>query len=263
MDVQPRQKLSTTARWRRAIAPVGRWLTLLCLGICLTGCIQSEIGVDYQGQHHGEITQQIHLDQSLTRFGAAATQTWLAQIEQRTKLLGGRFQHPSADEVVVTIPFHNGAELEAKFNQFFQPSSPSAAAEPSIELPDVPSHFRLQERNFLLLLRNRVEYEVDLRSLTLLAANGNPIVTPNSLLTAQFRLTTPWGARRLEDTDSHPPSENPLIWQLHPGEVNRLNAVFWVPSPLGIGTLVIILLVVGGMVLQTWLFPAYPVDPSD
>ncbi|NJN87191.1 MAG: DUF3153 domain-containing protein [Leptolyngbyaceae cyanobacterium SL_7_1] len=158
------------------------------------------------------------------------------------------------------IPFNNGAELEEKFNQFFQPSAPTPSAEQAIELPEITSHLRLHETNFLLLLRNQIDYEIDLRSLRVLSRDDSPLGNANSLLNAQFRLFTPWGARRLEETGAEPP-ENPLTWQLQPGKVNHLNAVFWVPSPLGIGTLVIILLVAIGIFLQSWLFaPAPPFE---
>ncbi|NJN87190.1 MAG: hypothetical protein HC881_13935 [Leptolyngbyaceae cyanobacterium SL_7_1] len=80
---------------RRAIALGGQWLALLWVSLCLTGCIQYDIGIDYQGQNHGEIIQQIYLDDSLTRFGAVATETWLNQMEQRAKALGGRFRRVS------------------------------------------------------------------------------------------------------------------------------------------------------------------------
>lgn len=233
----------------RAIAILGRYLGFLWLSLCLSGCIRYDLGINYQGQHRGEIVQQLHLDDSLTRFGYAATQAWLEPIEHRAKTLGGRLQHQADETITITIPFNNGAELETKFNQFFQPNAQAEPTQAVIDLPEITAHLRLHESNFLLLLRNQLEYEVDLRSLGVLSADGSPIVDSGSFLNAQFHLTTPWGAHRL-DAILSPASENPLLWQLKPGEINRLNAVFWVPSSLGIGTVVIMLLVAIGIYLR-------------
>jgi hypothetical protein len=54
-----------------------------------------------------------------------------------------------------------------------------------------------------------------------------------------------------------------LVWKLKSGAENHLEAVFWVPSPLGIGTVAIVLLVIGGIFLRAQLFPAIPLTQVD
>jgi len=103
--------------------------------------------------------------------------------------------------------------------------------------------------------RNQLNYELDLRSLAVLSAKGSIIVSPGSLLDLQFSLQTPWGANILDvgdntitpqiDEDGHL-----LVWTLIPGQLNRLGVVYWVPSPLGIGTIVIVLLISSGFYVK-------------
>jgi hypothetical protein len=51
------------------------------------------------------------------------------------------------------------------------------------------------------------------------------------------------------------------MWTLKPGQLNHLEAVFWLPSPLGIGTLVIVLLVLGGFYLKYKSLPGVVTKP--
>ena len=47
-----------------------------------------------------------------------------------------------------------------------------------------------------------------------------------------------------------------LVWKLKPGEINYLEAVFWIPSPVGIGAVIIALFVAAGISLKYQLLPA-------
>ncbi len=105
----------------------------------------------------------------------------------------------------------------------------------------------------MLIERNRLRYDLDLRSLGVLSSDGNVLISPGSLISLEFRLKTPWGARSVASDKTIPQLRQEggeLIWQLVPGEVNHLEAVFWLPSPLGIGTLVIVFLVLLGTYLK-------------
>ncbi|MEM6403365.1 MAG: DUF3153 domain-containing protein, partial [Cyanobacteria bacterium P01_D01_bin.116] len=46
-----------------------------------------------------------------------------------------------------------------------------------------------------------------------------------------------------------------LSWKLKSGQLNHLEAVFWLPSPIGIGTLLIVLFVVLGFYFRYSFMP--------
>jgi len=247
----------------KILRPLRILLVVLLIPLLLSGCVKYDVAVHFAGQHHGEIVQHIKLGERLTNFSSSQTTEWLRSIERRAKKLGGRTKHLGNQDIIVTIPFNNGAELSSKFNQFFNPAvkkdSPSRAAE-TINLPNFDSQFLLTQDNFFLVQRNRLSYDLDLRSLGVLSENGDIVVSPNSLLDLQFSLETPWGAKDIEDSangimpksydDGHQ-----LLWQLQPGQLNHIEVVFWLPSPLGIGSIVISLLVAGGVYLKYKSFP--------
>ncbi|MGC8714928.1 MAG: DUF3153 domain-containing protein, partial [Leptodesmis sp.] len=80
-------------------------------------------------------------------------------------------------------------------------------------------------------------------------------VSPANLIQLEFQLETPWGARNYYGDGMNRPrilqQGRQLIWSLIPGKQNVLEAVFWLPSPLGIGTVGIILLVALGIFLKS------------
>lgn len=238
------------------------WVILLP-ALLLSGCVQYNVGVNFEGQHHGVIVQHIKLGEQLTSFSHEQAQEWLKSIEQRARQLDGKTKRVSDQEVTVKIPFSNGTELESKFNRFFYPGatqkSATKAGEP-MDLPTLDSKFNLNQGNWFLVQRNHLSYDLDLRSLGVLSSKGNVIVSPSSLLDLQFSLETPWGARSVNQgenairpavyADGHQ-----LVWKLQPGQMNHLEAVFWLPSPLGVGTVAIVLLVLGGFYLKYKALP--------
>lgn len=242
---------------------------ILLSSLLLSGCVQYDVGVNVEGQHRGAIVQHIKLGEKLTSFSNEQATEWLRSIERRAKELEGKTKRLSDDEIVVTIPFNNGKELESKFNQFFNPvakKQATAKASEAVDLPKLDSKIRINQNNFLLMQRNTLIYDLDLRSLGVLSANGNVIVSPNSLLDLKFNLETPWGARSINKGDNAIRPEvhdngHQLVWTLQPGQLNHLEAAFWVPSPLGIGALVIVLLVVGGFFLKYQSFPGQLSSP--
>lgn len=246
-----------------------RLLWLMLLGsLLLSGCVQYEVGVNFDNPNHGEIVQHIKLGERLTSFSGDSAQEWLNSIERRARQLQGKSRR-SDQEVTVTIPFNNGAELEAKFNEFFNPvgkkNSELATSKPS-ELPNIDSQLSLTQNNFLLLLRNRLSYDLDLRSLSLISTNGNLLVSPGEILELEFSLNTSWGARSVETADNAIRPESyqlgrQLVWKLQPGQINHLEAVFWLPSPIGIGTVVIALFVAAGIYLRYNFMPDPTIQP--
>ncbi len=243
------------------ICPTRLWL-VFGASLLLSGCVEYDVGVTFNNPHRGEIVQHIKLGERLTSFSGDSAQEWLTSIERRVRQLQGKTKRVSNEEITVTIPFNNGAELEAKFNEFFNPVEKTDGATTTEELPTIDSKLRLNQNNLLLLLRNRLSYDLDLRSLSLISNNGNVLISPGSIFELEFSLNTPWGARSVEtDHAIHPESYHKgkqLVWTLKPGELNHVEVVFWLPSPIGIGTVLITLFVAAGIYLRYTFMP----DPT-
>lgn len=249
---------------RRLLAQTRLLWSIILASLLLAGCVQYDVGVNFDSPNKGEIVQSIKLGERLTAFSSETAQEWLNSLERRAKQLQGSTKRISDKELTVTIPFNYGAELEQKFNQFFNPTEKGKEkpfTTSSADLPEIKSHLSLRQNNFLLFLRNRLSYDLDLRSLSLLSAQDNIlIIDPGSLLNLEFRLNTPWGARIIskgENTISPESLQNghQLIWKLQPGQLNHLEAVFWLPSPLGIGAVAIALFVAAGIYVKNNLLP--------
>ncbi|OKH59252.1 hypothetical protein NIES2130_10195 [Scytonema sp. HK-05] len=237
------------------------WVVLLT-SLLLSGCVNYNVGVNFGSGNGGEFVQHIKLEEKLTSFSGDSVYEWLNSIERRARKLEGKTRRLSQQEVIVSIPFSSGRELQTKFNEFFHPNgnqtSESVESESNSELPKIDSNLLVFQNNFLLLVRNRLIYDLDLRSLALISSNGNVLANAGSILDLDFSLNTPWGARSVENTENAIlPEKNghQLIWKLKPGELNHIEVVFWLPSPLGIGTLLIILFVWAGFYLRYTFMP--------
>ncbi len=235
---------------------------LLLASLLLSGCVHYEAGINFDNPNRGELVQHIKLAERLTSFSGDSVYEWLNSIERRARQLEGKVRRVSNEEIIVTIPFSNGQELQTKFNEFFNPKinqkTEAVKGISDSELPKIESNLLLYQNNFLLLVRNRLIYDLDLRSLSLIASKGNVLANAGSILDLEFSLKTPWGARTIQKTENAIQPEkinNQLVWKLTPGELNHIEAVFWLPSPLGIGSLLILLFVVGGFYLRYTFMP--------
>jgi Protein of unknown function (DUF3153) len=237
------------------------WLVLLT-SLLLTGCVKYDVGLNFDNSNSGELVQHIKLGERLTSFSGDSVYEWLNSIERRARQLEGKAQRISQEEIIVTIPFSSGTELQEKFNEFFNShtnqASESVQSKSDSELPKIESNVLLEQNNFLLLVRNRLIYDLDLRSLALIASKGNVLANAGSILDLEFSLKTPWGAKNIQLTETAIEPEkngNQLVWRLQPGQLNHIEAVFWLPSPLGIGALLITLFVWGGLYLRYNFMP--------
>ncbi|MER3433446.1 MAG: DUF3153 domain-containing protein [Leptolyngbya sp. ERB_1_1] len=236
---------------------------LVFLAICLvtTGCVNYDVGIQFDSPNRGAIVQKIQLDDRLSTFTSGTAQTWLANIDQRVKRLQGKTRKLSNQEVLATIPFSNGQDLEKKFNQYFSAElATKIRNKKPLDLPKIDSKLVVKQGNFLLLERTRLIYDVDLRSLGIAAPDGEVLVNPNALLDLQFTLDAPWGAQSLSRTKSGtaiPARRNgkQLIWTLQPGQQNHIEAAFWMPSPLGIGAVIVVVIVAAGIYLKNQQLP--------
>jgi hypothetical protein len=237
------------------------WLVLLT-SLLLSGCVKYDVGVNFNNSNSGELVQHIKLGEQLTSFSGDYVYEWLNSIERRARKLDGKAERISQEEVIVTIPFSSGGELQEKFNEFFNSranqASESVESESSSELPKIESNVILEQNNFLLLVQNRLIYDLDLRSLSLISNKGNVLANAGSILDLEFALKTPWGAKNIAQTETAIEPEkngNQLLWKLQTGQLNHIEAVFWLPSPLGIGAFLIILFVSGGLYLRYNFMP--------
>ena len=229
---------------------------IIALFICaitfLTGCVDYDVGINIKEQHQGTIVQHIQLAQQFTNFSQDETKQWLNSIENRAKELQGKVKHLAPNEIEVIIPFYNGQQLAEKFNKFFN----SENIENENELIDnedlnwlsLTSKLSISQNNWLVLERNKINLTIDLTGLGVLSEEGNLIISSGDLVNLGLRLNSPWGAKLTSNEEVLDPStlaedNHSLFWQLQPGKINNIEAIFWVPSYLGIGTFIIIIFV--------------------
>lgn len=242
----------------KSLLPVRYVFIFLLASLLLSGCVKYDVGVNFDNSNSGELVQHIKLGERLTSFSGETVYEWLNSIEHRAQKMEGKIQRLSREEVIVRIPFSNGKELQTKFNEFFNANEEDEPIQPDeetteSEIPQLESNLHLEQKNFFLAEQNHLVYDLDLRSLALISSQGNVLSNAGSILDLEFSLKTPWGANNIPTTEDAPQPEkqkNQLIWQLNPGEINHIEVIFWLPNILGIGTLLIILLVGGGMYLR-------------
>ncbi len=230
-------------RWWSALV---RQLTIgfcsLAIAFALSGCVKYETGINFHSLNDGEVIEHIQLSEQLNSFSQTAVRSWLASIEQRTNQAQGRIERSSDRDLRVIIPFHNARDLATKINRYFN-SDPANTADKS----QFNSHLRIDQNNFFLAVRNHLTYDIDLRSLVVNANDRNMM---NSVA-LDFSLSSPWGVKSSDSGASTPAnSDRQMSWQLQPGQLNHIDATFWLPNPLAIGSIVIAILSLGGYYLK-------------
>lgn len=219
------------------------WLRGLLLSamVLLTGCFQYDLDIQFDSQIQGQWVQQLRWSE-----GAIATDplpnAWVDRLSARTLAAGGTLRTLENHGLEMTIPFHSGQDLVQRFNQFFEPAE---AGEPFALLGGKPiyAQLALQQQNWLVAVNTHISLWVDLTAVPRLS-DFSPLFTNTQLLAGGIQITTPWG---LYDRS---PEEIDGKWFLTSGEVNQIEADFWLPSPVGIGGLVIALLVAIGYRLK-------------
>lgn len=215
-----------------------RLVLLVTLLLTLTGCVQYDTTIKFQSFNAGELIQHITLDRQFYQLNQSALDIWLRSIEQRIQKLHGQVQKISDRELTVVMPFRTATELVSKFNQFFASDKQLLA-----------SKLAVTQSNFLVATRHQLTYDVDLRSLAADSPitgslNSTPIQQQTPPLDLKFALYIPQGMNNHNGR-----------WQLQPGQVNHLSSIFWLPNPIGIGSLVIIVLVAIGYLIKSKLAP--------
>lgn len=233
-----------------------RLLPLLCLllTVALSGCVQAETTIRFQGQTAGELIQHIKLNDRLSALNRPAAQQWFQQLSQRGKQLGGKVRR-DRNEWWLTLPFDNGRDLETKFAQLYAPltgseSTPLLLPEPSLTV---------RQSNALLAIGNQLDLTVDLSDFAIASRGQQVLFDPGALLDLEVCLETPWGSRsQPEPTQTGSTAQlQRQCWKLQSGE-NHLQSSFWLPSFIGIGSLVIGLVIAIGWQIRKQLVATEP-----
>ena len=229
------------ANW--CLSLINRQLAILfcTIAIGLSGCVKYDTGVNFTSLNYGEIVEHIQLGEQLNSFNQQAVQTCVASIEQRTKQAEGKIERIGDREFKVIIPFNNVQELVSKIDRYFNPTSANKA-----ERAKFNAHMRVNQSNFLVAVRNHLIYDIDLRLLSPKPSDSQATIAAQNFVDLNFRLQSPWGVQTSDAAGNiigvKVPNQNQVQWQLQPGELNHLDAIFWLPNPLGIGAISIILI---------------------
>lgn len=243
-------------------------ILLMLVAFFLSGCVRYDVGIDFHNLHEGEIVQHVRLGKQLTNFSQVEAQNWLQSIQRRAKRLGGKTRTVSSQEIVVTIPFSSGRDLEVKFDRFFNPNHPLTRGRRNEvdDLVQLNSQLELEESNFIFWQRVQIESAIDLRALGVFTSGDTVVVDPGSLLDLEFSVSAP-GIVNLEPKMAGIRPEmrqvgDRLIWQLQPGQVNVIEVAFWMPEPLSLGAVAIAVVILVGYFLKYREFPWSPSSPT-
>jgi Protein of unknown function (DUF3153) len=238
-----------SSRWLNSI---NRQLSLLfCLvAIALSGCVKYDTGINFQGFNDGQIVQHIQLSDRLNSFNPQAVTTWIDSLETRTRQAQGRLNRLSDREFEIVIPFASTQELVTKIDRFFntQPATTSDTA------PKFAARLQIEQSNWLAIVKNHLIYDIDLRAISSPKTDTKIALAANNFVDLNFSVNTPWGIQSIDSIGNANTTKtttgSQTTWQLQPGQLNRIDAVFWLPNPLGIGAIVIGLISILGYYLK-------------
>lgn len=248
----------------------------------LSGCVDYDLGITFDSQTHGTITQALHVSDRLLALNEGALPTF-DTFSERAKQLSGKVQRLDDDTLQITLPFNNGAQLVERFNAFYDdlPEPDGILVRNPAEsgllsdlpgAPNVRSHLTLQQDNFILVLRNHLTYDLQIDP-TEAIANGQGF-NDIDWLTFNFSLQTPWGEIEAPNVEKKTNVEKNIeasaardqpddiektraTWYLAADRPHHIEAVFWVPSPIGIGGCAIALLCLFGYLVKHKLIPQF------
>jgi len=267
------------------IAQGMRVLLILVLASGLGGCIQYDLGLRFDHQTAGAIVQSIALDPAVSQFSPNLIQDWFTALDRQAPHIPSLGQQVAPDRYILTVPFYGSQDLAQKFAQVIplqpaiapnpiapttidstaaaiapnsidpNPIDPNPIAQPQTwqgALPPIAARLSLEQDNRLIAIHNHLTLTLDLRPLTALDRQGRSLLGQTHLLQVAFSLQTPWG---LDWATTDPPlapqhQSNSVVWSLPVGEVTTIETAFWVPSPIGLGTIVILGLILLGLALR-------------
>ena len=231
----------------RLLRLLTRQLVIWCctIAIALSGCVKYDTGINFYSLNYGEIIEHIQLGEQLNSFSQNPVQAWLASIERRTKQAQGRIERIGNRELNVIIPFNNTQDLVTKINRYFNPDPQLAESKARFN-----PHLKIDQNNFLVAVRNHLTYDIDLRSLIVKSSDPKVSIASSNFVDLYFSLQSPWGVKSSNGvnnlTGSQTSGNRQITWQLQPGQLNHIDATFWLPNSLGIGAILIILVSMSG-----------------
>jgi Protein of unknown function (DUF3153) len=207
-------------------------IIFLTIAIGLSGCVKYDTSINFTNLGDGEIIEHIQLGEQLNNFSQNAVKTWIASIRQRTTQAQGRLERLSEREYKVTLPFNNPQELVTKIDSYFNPATQS----------ETKSQIHIERRNLLLITRNHLTYDIDLRSLSLDVADAKVAIDAANAVDLDFSISSPWGVKNSDIQNATMIASSDarqITWQLKPGKINHIDAVFWLPNLLALGAVAI------------------------
>lgn len=243
-------------------------IIFLALFIGLTGCVRYDVGITFPQANSGTIIQHIQLSEQLNNFNSGEGKIWLDNILNRAINLQGKGKYFSPTELVVTIPFYNGDDLVNKFNQMFK----NEVVETNINndktdsnltednLFDLSVKMSIKQNNLLFVERNQLEINADLTPLGVISSEGNLIISSGELVKINIQFDFPFGATLTANDFAKWEKQSDTLYnvELKAGHLNQINAIFWHPNYIGIGTLFIILFIIIGYLLKYQKLPLLP-----
>lgn len=201
--------------------------------LLLTSCVDYDLGIRFDSQTHGQLTQTIHVGHNFT----SNTSTELfKQLTAKAKALSGKARPLDENTLQIVFPFSSGQQLIERFNAFYGTGQSSDGDHLSgLELPGAPTvsaHLALQQNNYLFALRNHLTYDLQIDSSPELLASSK--LNDLSWLNLDFHLSTPWGVTLSEPAAIGIQGQT-ATWQLTADQPQHIEATFWLPSPIGIG----------------------------
>lgn len=223
---------------------LGRALALLLLAVLLTGCLDVDVAVDFKDANHGQLTERITVG-GLSAGDSDILQDWALQVRRQVNPWGGTVRS-GAESLAIAVPFYNTWSLEDRFNQLLAlPGGTSS----TVHLAAT------RDLNLIVSQRNRVSLDVDLRSLPPLDLGALQIRRIDRAVAGQLQVSAPNPITVLAASSPvAATAPNAVSWSIVPHQRNHLELVFWVPSPLGIGAVLLVAAVVAGLLLQP-MFP--------
>ncbi|WP_310421702.1 DUF3153 domain-containing protein [Chamaesiphon sp. VAR_48_metabat_135_sub] len=238
-------------KFNRLLSLINRQLGIVfcAIAIVLSGCVKYDTGVNFSSLNYGEIVEHIQLGEQLNSFSQNAVQTWVASIEQRARQAEGKIERLTDRELQVTIPFNNAQDLVTKIDRYFNPNLANTESGSKFN-----SHMQINQSNFLLVVRSHLIYDIDLRALSIESSDPKVSVASDNFVDLDFSLQSPWGVKNSDAPGNivgvKTTNDRQMTWQLKPGEINHIDAIFWLPNSLGIGAIFIILISGGGYYLK-------------
>ncbi len=215
-----------------------RLLLLTTLSLGLTGCVDYQLGIQFDNQTHGVLIQTLHLDDQFVALNSDARQQWLQIFIEEAKAFSGKATSLDDGSLQVRIDFYNGADLVEKFNQLFAKDGLMT------QVPGAPpllAHLDLTQQNWGVALLNHLHADIDLSALKADSAIGD-----GGALDRWRTLNLSFQIGSIGESNQ---------WPLKPGQVNTIDTTFWIPSPIGIGAVIIAVLCAGGYGVR-WALPS-------